>query len=177
MGKIITAKYCRENKIPYFGLCLGMQVMCVEFARHVLDLKDANSTEMDPSTAHPVVSLLSEQRGVANLGGTMRLGAFVCQIKPASKAHKAYGKELINERHRHRWEINNLYKEKFEQSGLLFSGMLHNGQLCEIAEVVDHPWMLGVQYHPEFKSKPSDPHPLFRDFIAAVVEHHKKTHG
>lgn len=177
MGKIMTAKYCRENKIPYFGLCLGMQVMCVEFGRHVLGLKDANSTEMDSSTPHPVISLLSEQKGVANLGGTMRLGAYTTQIKSNSKAFKAYGKELISERHRHRWEFNNLYKDKYEKLGFVFSGTLHNGQLCEIAEVADHPWMVGVQYHPEFKSKPSDPHPLFRDFIAAAVEHKKNTHG
>jgi CTP synthase len=177
MGKIMTAKYCRENKIPYFGLCLGMQVMCVEFGRHVLGLKDANSTEMDPGTLHPVVSLLSEQKGVANLGGTMRLGSYACRVDPKSKAFKAYGKDLITERHRHRWEFNNIYKEKYEKSGLLFSGILHNSQLCEIAEVVDHPWMVGVQYHPEFKSKPSAPHPLFRDFIAAVIQHKKNTYA
>ncbi len=175
MGKIMTAKYCRENKIPYFGLCLGMQVMCVEFGRHVLGLTDANSTEMDPDSPHPVVSLLSEQKGIANLGGTMRLGAYACQLKSGSKAHQAYGKELISERHRHRWEVNNTYKDKFEKQGLIFSGTLHNGQLCEIAEVEGHPWMLGVQYHPEFQSKPSAPHPLFRDFIAAAVKQRQKT--
>ncbi len=174
MGKIMTAKYCREKKIPYFGLCLGMQVMCVEFARHVLGLTDANSTEIDPNTSHPVISLLSEQKGIANLGGTMRLGAFFCQVKPGSKAEKAYGSNRISERHRHRWEFNNLYKDNCEKSGLLFSGILEEGHLCEIAEVKDHPWMLGVQFHPEFKSKPTDPHPLFRDFIAAVVQIKKK---
>lgn len=174
MGKIMTAKYCREKKIPYFGLCLGMQVMCVEFARHVLGLTDANSTEIDPNTSHPVISLLSEQKGIANLGGTMRLGAFFCQVKPGSKAEKAYGASRISERHRHRWEFNNLYKDNCEKSGLLFSGVLEDGHLCEIAEVKDHPWMLGVQFHPEFKSKPTDPHPLFRDFIAAVVQSKKK---
>lgn len=169
MGKIMTAKYCRENKIPYFGLCLGMQVMCVEYARHVIGLTDANSTEMDPNTAHPVISLLSEQEGVENLGGTMRLGAYTCLIKPGTKAEKAYGKQVISERHRHRWEFNNSYKDLFEKEGLVLSGMLEKGHLCEIAEVKDHPWMLGVQYHPEFKSKPTDPHPLFKDFIAAVI--------
>jgi CTP synthase len=173
MGKIMTAKYCREKKIPYFGLCLGMQVMCVEFARHVLGLTDANSTEIDPNTAHPVISLLSEQKGIANLGGTMRLGAFYCQVKPGSKAEKAYGANRISERHRHRWEFNNLYKDNCEESGLIFSGILEEGHLCEIAEVKDHPWMLGVQFHPEFKSKPTDPHPLFRDFIAAVIKNKK----
>jgi CTP synthase len=174
IGKIMTAKYCRENKIPYFGLCLGMQVMCTEFARHVLGLKDANSTEMDPNTPHPVISLLSEQKGVENLGGTMRLGAYNCTLKPGSLAEKAYGSQLISERHRHRWEFNNQYKEACEKQGLKFSGTLENNQLCEIAEVQGHPWMLGVQYHPEFKSKPTEAHPLFRDFIAAVV---KKKNG
>ncbi len=175
IGKIMTAKYCRENKIPYFGLCLGMQVMCVEFARHVLGLDDANSTEIDPSTPHPVVSLLSEQKRIENMGGTMRLGAFNCRIKNGSNAEKAYKKQVVSERHRHRFEFNNLFKEQYEQKGLIFSGVLENGQLCEIAEVEDHPWMLGVQYHPEFKSKPTDPHPLFRDFIAAVVQHKKSS--
>jgi CTP synthase len=175
MGKIMTAKYCREKKIPYFGLCLGMQVMCVEFARHVLGLADANSTEIDPNTSHPVISLLSEQKGIANLGGTMRLGAFTCQVKAGSKAEKAYGTNRISERHRHRWEFNNIYKDNCEKSGLIFSGILEDGHLCEIAEVKDHPWMLGCQFHPEFKSKPTDPHPLFRDFIAAVVQNKKKS--
>jgi len=174
MGKIMTAKYCREKKIPYFGLCLGMQVMCVEFARHVLKLSDANSTEIDPKTAHPIVSLLSEQKGIANLGGTMRLGAFSCQVKPGSKAEKAYGATRISERHRHRWEFNNIYKDDCEKRGLSFSGILEDGHLCEIAEVKDHPWMVGVQFHPEFKSKPTDPHPLFRDFIAAALQSKKR---
>lgn len=168
MGKILTAKHCRENKIPYFGLCLGMQVMCVEFARHVLGLKDANSTEMDPQTPHPIISLLSEQRDVKNLGGTMRLGAYKCSLREDSKAYAAYGKKVISERHRHRYEFNNDFKKKCEENGLILTGQKENDQLCEIAEVVDHPWMIGVQYHPEFKSRPTDPHPLFRDFIAAA---------
>jgi CTP synthase len=165
----MTAQYCRKNKIPYLGLCLGMQVMCVEFARNVLGIKAANSTEMDSSTPHPVISLLSEQKGIANLGGTMRLGAYTCQIQPGSKAHAAYGKTTISERHRHRWEFNNTYKAQYEKAGFLFSGTWQNGGLCEIAEIPDHPWMVGVQYHPEFQSKPSQPHPLFRDFIAASI--------
>ncbi len=172
MGKILTAKYCREKKIPYLGLCLGMQVLCVEFARHVLGLKDANSTEMDPSTSNPVISLLSEQKDVSNLGGTMRLGAYNCALKPGSKAALAYGKNTISERHRHRYEFNNAYKERCEAKGLLLSGTLENGTLCEIAEILDHPWMVGVQFHPEFKSKPIAPHPLFRDFLAAT--HNRK---
>lgn len=174
MGKIMTAKYCRENNIPFFGLCLGMQVMCVEFARHVLGLPDANSTEMDPNTAHPIISLLSEQKGVADMGGTMRLGAFTCLVKPGSKAEKSYGTTRISERHRHRYEFNNIYKDTFEKNGLILSGILEDGHLCEIAEVKDHPWMLGCQFHPEFKSKPTSAHPLFRDFIAAVI---KNKHG
>ncbi len=170
MGKIMTAKYCREHKIPYLGLCLGMQVMCVEFARHVLGLHEANTTEIDPNTPHPVISLLSEQKGVDNLGGTMRLGAFPCQLKANTKAAEAYGSLKISERHRHRWEFNNSYKERCEQEGLIFSGTLENGSLCEIAEIKDHPWMVGVQFHPEFKSKPTDPHPLFREFISAIIK-------
>lgn len=174
MGKILAAKFCRENKIPYLGLCLGMQVLCVEFARHVLGLHDANSTEIDPNTPHPVISLLSEQKGITDLGGTMRLGAYNCIIKPGSKAEKAYGQTLISERHRHRWEFNNLYKERMENHGILFSGYLQDGHLCEITEVKDHPWMVGVQFHPEFKSKPIEPHPLFRDFIAAAIQRKKE---
>lgn len=172
IGKIMTAKYCREKKIPYFGLCLGMQVMSVEFARHVLGLKDANSTEIDPGTPHPIISLLSEQKDISDLGGTMRLGAYGCNIKDDTKAAQAYGKEFISERHRHRFEFNNAYKEAFEKNGFVISGVLHNHSLCEIAEIKDHPWMVGVQFHPEFKSKPSDPHPLFRDFVKAMVKSH-----
>ncbi len=173
MGKILTAKLCREKKIPYFGLCLGMQVLCVEFARHVLGLKEAHSTEVNPSTPHPVISLLTEQKKVTDIGGTMRLGAYNCVLKPGSKAEKAYQKTLISERHRHRWEFNNVYKERMEEKGLLFSGYLENGHLCEITEVKDHPWMVGVQFHPEFKSKPTEAHPLFKDFIAAALKYQK----
>jgi CTP synthase len=176
MGKIMAAKYCRENKIPYLGLCLGMQVMCVEFARHVLKLADANSTEIDPQTPHPVISLLSEQTGVENKGGTMRLGAYDCNLRVGSKAEKAYGTKQISERHRHRFEFNNIFKDQFEKNGLVISGILHNDNLCEITEVKDHPWMVGVQFHPEFKSKPGRPHPLFRDFIGAILKN-KKNNG
>jgi len=177
LGKILTAKYCRENKIPYFGLCLGMQVLIVEFAMHVAHIPGANSTEMDPETKDPIISLLSEQIGVQNLGGTMRLGAYECTLKPGSKAAKAYGKNKISERHRHRYEFNNAYKDVMEKSGLVLSGIWEEGNLCEIAEVKDHPWMLGVQYHPEFKSKPTDAHPLFRDFILAVIAHKEQVRG
>jgi len=168
-GKIEAAKYCRENKIPFFGICLGMQVLVVEFARNVLGLADANSTEINPKTAHPIISLLDEQENVENKGGTMRLGAYPCSLTPDSKAHIAYNERSISERHRHRYEFNNQYREAIEKSGVLISGILEDGNLCEIAEMKNHPWMVGVQFHPEFKSRPTEPHPLFRDFIQAIV--------
>jgi CTP synthase len=164
MGKILTAKYCRENKIPYFGICLGMQVLIVEFARHVANLSDANSTEMDPATKDPVISLLSEQAHVKNLGGTMRLGAYECALKEGTKAFEAYNSSSISERHRHR----------FESKGLIISGLWPEESLCEIAEIKDHPWMVGCQFHPEFKSKPTKAHPLFREFVKAVIKHKGK---
>lgn len=173
MGKILTAKYCREDKRPYFGICLGMQVMAVEFAKHVLELEDANSTEIDPDAKNPIISLLSEQRDVQEMGGTMRLGNYICQLKENSKAFAAYGKTLIHERHRHRYEFNNKYREAMEKKGFALTGILQEGSLCEIAEIEDHPWMVGVQFHPEFKSKPTDAHPLFRDFIQAMIKHKK----
>lgn len=173
-GKISIAKHCREKNIPYFGICLGMQVMVVEFARHVLNFKDANSTEIDPSTEHPVISLLSEQRTVRNLGGTMRLGAYPCKLKERSKAHSAYKESKISERHRHRYEVNNQFIDQLEGSGLEFSGIFTKQKLCEIAEVTSHPWMVGVQYHPEFKSKPTAPHPLFKAFAKAMINAKQK---
>lgn len=174
LGKIQAAKYCREEKIPYFGICLGMQVMAVEFARHVLNLSEANSTEIDPDTPDPIISLLSEQKGVQDLGGTMRLGAYVCDLDTKSKAFKAYGKPQISERHRHRYEFNNSYKEAMEKNGFSIVGTLKDEQLCEIAEIKGHPWMIGVQFHPEFKSKPTEAHPLFREFIVAMINHKEK---
>ena len=175
MGKIMTAKYCREKKLPYFGICLGMQVMAVEFAKHVVKLDDANSTEVDVYAKNPVISLLSEQRNIQEMGGTMRLGNYNCQLKPRTKAHQAYGQTIIGERHRHRYEFNNNYQEAMEKQGFILSGILENGSLCEIAEIKDHPWMVGVQFHPEFKSKPTDPHPLFRDFIKAMIKHKEES--
>jgi CTP synthase len=168
-GKILTARYCRRHGIPYFGLCLGMQVMVVDFARELLGLEKAHSTEVDPNTPSPVISMLSEQKGIVAKGGTMRLGAYPCHLLEDSLSFKAYGKRLISERHRHRYEFNNDYKSAFEAKGMLFSGQLEKGTLCEICEIKDHPWMLGVQFHPEFKSRPLNPHPLFRDFIQAVI--------
>lgn len=175
-GKILTAKYCRENHIPCFGICWGMQVMAVEFARNVLGLADASSTEIHPDTKHPIISLLSEQRNVKDMGGTMRLGTFPCSLKQGSKAHAAYGADCVNERHRHRWEFNNEYKESMEANGFILSGTLDGGSLCEISEIQGHPWMVGVQFHPEFKSKPTEPHPLFLSFTKAMIKQMKK-HG
>lgn len=166
-GKVSVAKHCREKKIPYLGICLGMQVLVVEFARNVLGLKEANSTEMNGGTPDPIISLLSEQEGVKDYGGTMRLGAFPCTLQKGSKTYVAYKTSKIEERHRHRYEFNNAYKKPCEEKGLLIAGTYE--ELCEIAEVKDHPWMVGVQYHPEFKSKPTDPHPLFKAFIGAIL--------
>lgn len=175
-GKIQAANYCRKQKIPFFGICLGMQVMAVEFARNAVGLQGANSTEIEPEAAHPVISLLSEQKGVQDLGGTMRLGAYPCELKANSLAHHAYKESTISERHRHRYEFNNAYKEAMEQQGFIVSGVYKDENLCEIAEIKDHPWMVGVQFHPEFKSKPTDPHPLFRDFIRAMIQYRDQQH-
>ena len=171
-GKLIAAEYCRKNKLPYFGICLGMQVMVVEFARNVLQLPNANSTEFDETTQTGIISLLSEQRKNLDLGGTMRLGAYDCTLDPKSKSFAIYGKKTtISERHRHRYEFNNDYKEMCESKGLHIAGSHKVGDLCEIVEVTNHPWMIGVQFHPEFKSKPTHPHPLFASFISAALEH------
>lgn len=176
-GKIAIAQYCRENKIPFFGICLGMQVMVVEFARHVLGYADANSTEIDPSTARPVVSMLSEQKEIKHLGGSMRLGAYPCKLLENSKAAIAYKTLKISERHRHRYEVNNAYVDEIEKNGMVFSGHHAQEKLCEIAEVKSHPWMVGVQFHPEFKSKPTQPHPLFKAFAQAMIKHKKNQRG
>ena len=168
-GKVLTARYARERQIPYFGLCLGMQVMVVEFARQVFGTDDVNSTEFEPSTSCPVISLLSEQRGVQEKGGTMRLGAYPCRLMPNSVASRAYGVEQITERHRHRYEFNNAYRALLARAGLVPSGMSPDGSLVEICELRGHPWMLGTQFHPEFLSRPDRPHPLFRDFVGVVA--------
>ncbi len=168
-GKIMAARWARENKIPYLGLCLGMQVMCIEFARYVLGSEDVNSTEFHSQTAHPVISLMADQRDLADMGGTMRLGAYPCQLLPGTKAAQAYNKELVYERHRHRWEFNNRYRDILAEKGMVFSGLSPDGRLVEIAEIADHPFMLGSQFHPEFKSRPNRPHPLFKAFVATAV--------
>lgn len=180
-GKICAAKYARENKIPYFGICLGMQIAVVEFARHVAGLSDAQSAEFDEESPHPVIYLMLEwfdeksqtvQRrdSSSDKGATMRLGAYPCQIQKDTLAHKSYGSELISERHRHRYEFNNEYRQILEEKGLVISGTSPDKNLVEIVELKDHPWFLGCQFHPEFKSRPMKPHPLFKDYIGKVLE-------
>ncbi len=167
-GMVETARYAREMNIPYLGLCLGMQVMVVEFARNVMDWKGANSTEMDEDSPYPVIDIMPEQRGVQAKGGTMRLGVYPCQIVPGSLAHRAYGSLRVEERHRHRFELNNKYRESLEAAGLRFTGLSPDGRLVEICELEGHPFMVGVQFHPEFLSRPNRPHPLFSAFIGAA---------
>jgi CTP synthase len=169
-GMIEAARFARENQVPYFGLCLGLQMMVVEFARHVLQTANAHSTEFDRTTAHPVIDLLPEQRNVDQKGGTMRLGTYPCHLVPGTKAAQAYGCDVVYERHRHRFEFNNIYREQFDTAGLIASGLSPDGQLVEIAEYKNHPWMLSCQFHPEFRSRPDAPHPLFVDFMGAAKE-------
>lgn len=180
-GKICAARYARERQVPFFGICLGMQIAVIEFACHVAGLPGAHSTEFDEQAAHPVIYLMSrwfdektgtiQQRDQASdKGGTMRLGAYPCRIAPGTLAAKAYERESISERHRHRYEFNNSYLKKLEEAGLVISGTSPSGDLVEIIEVADHPWYLGCQFHPEFKSRPMAPHPLFKDFIAAALK-------
>lgn len=168
-GKIIAARYARTHAIPYLGLCLGMQVLVIEFARHLLGHDQPNSTEFDPTTRFPVIDLMADQRGIADMGGTMRLGLYPCRLQPGTRAHAAYATDLIQERHRHRWEFNNSYRRWLQEAGLVYSGLSPDGHLVEIAELRDHPFMLGSQFHPEFKSRPDQPHPLFHAFLQAVL--------
>ncbi len=168
-GKTLAAKWARENKVPYLGLCLGMQVMCIEFARHVLGWEDANSTEFDNATQHPVIDLMPDQKSLSEMGGTMRLGHYPCVLKPGTRAGEAYKCEQVNERHRHRFEVNNAYRDQFEAAGMCFSGQSPDGRLVEIAEIANHPFMVGSQFHPEFQSRPNKPHPLFDAFIKAAI--------
>ncbi|WP_293729412.1 CTP synthase [uncultured Phascolarctobacterium sp.] len=174
-GKIKAIQYARENKIPFFGICLGMQCAVIEFARHVCGMADANSSEFAPETAHPVIDLMPEQLDVEDMGGTMRLGLYPCKVYPDTLTMKAYNEELIYERHRHRYEFNNAFREEIVDKGLKLGGTLPNGRLVEIVELPEsvHPWFLGAQFHPEFKSRPTNPHPLFRDFIAAALREQK----
>jgi CTP synthase len=170
-GMLIAIRYAREKKVPYFGICLGMQTACIEFARNVVGLEEANSSEFDPATAHRVIYKLRELRGVEELGGTMRLGAWTCKIEPGTLAHKIYGKDEISERHRHRYEFNREYEEPMTAAGLRMSGSTPDGTYVELVELPDHPHFIGCQFHPEFKSKPLEPHPLFRTFIGAAYEY------
>ena len=172
-GKIIAAKYAREHQVPYLGLCLGMQVMVIEYARNVLGMEDANSPEFDQRTRHPVIDLMAEQRGLEDKGGTMRLGLYPCVIQPGTLASRLYQTERIEERHRHRYEVNNDYRQALEEHGLIMSGLSPDGILVEMAEVRDHPFMIGCQFHPEFLSRPTSPHPLFSGFIKAVCQRRK----
>lgn len=168
-GMVNTAKYCRTHNVPYFGICLGMQIVCIEYARNVLGFADANSTEMDPETTHPVIDLMPDQNGKI-LGGTLRLGKFECSVAPETKTAQAYGSRTIWERHRHRYEFNNVYREDFKKGGLIIAGVNPERDLVEIVEVPGHQWMVGVQFHPEFKSRPNKAGPLFREFVKAACE-------
>jgi CTP synthase len=169
-GKINAVKYARENDIPFFGICLGLQCAVIEFARNVLELKDANSSEFDPDSADPVIDLMLEQKDVKEKGGTMRLGSYKCRLKKGSRAFKAYGRTDIEERHRHRFELNNKYRDMLEKAGMSITGINPGKDLAEIVEIDKHPWFVAVQFHPEFKSRPDNPHPLFRDFIGASIK-------
>ena len=168
-GKVRAAQWARENGVPYLGICLGMQVAVVEFARNVAGLEDANSAEFDPVTPHPVIDLMREQHDVHDMGGTMRLGAYPCKVIPGTKGHEAYGAEVIYERHRHRFEVNNAYRQQLVDAGLVISGLSPDEKLVEMVELPGHPWLVGNQGHQEFKSRPTRPAPLFRDFIGAAV--------
>jgi CTP synthase len=169
-GKIKAVQIARTHKIPFFGICLGMQVACIEFARNVANCKGANSTEFDKKTRHPVIHLLAEQKNVKNLGGTMRLGTYPCALKRGSHSYTLYGKPLINERHRHRYEFNNVYRERFSKLGLSVVGEFKAKRLPEIVEIKNHPFFVGVQFHPEFQSRPLRPHALFAGFVAAALK-------
>jgi len=168
-GKVVASRHARHTQTPYLGLCLGMQCAVVDFAREVLDSDDANSTEFNAFTPHPVIDLLPEQRDVEDMGGTMRLGVYPCKLQEGTRAHAAYGEPVVYERHRHRFEFNNHYRDVLQEAGMVFSGTSPNGRLVEVIELRDHPFFVASQFHPEFRSRPSTPHPLFRDFLGAVA--------
>ena len=171
-GKILAARFARTQKIPYLGLCLGLQIAVVDFARDVLGLTKAHSTEFNTETPDPVISMLDDQKQVVKMGGTMRLGASVCHLVPGTKIQEAYGSDRATERHRHRYEFNNLYREKMEAHGLVVAGTTLDQKLVEMIELADHPWFAACQFHPEFGSKPNQPHPLFSGFVKAAVVRH-----
>ncbi|MEZ7735001.1 CTP synthase [Gemella sp. 20925_1_85] len=172
-GKITTIKYARENKVPFFGICLGMQLAAVEFARNVCGLTGAHSSELDPNTPYPIINLLADQENVVEMGGTLRLGSYPCTLIEGSVAHKEYGEINITERHRHRYEFNNFYRERLTQKGMVLSGVSPDGKLVEIVEIPEHPWFVAGQFHPEFKSRPEKAHPLFAGFIKASLENNR----
>ncbi|WP_353140153.1 CTP synthase, partial [Pseudopedobacter sp.] len=173
-GKISAIKFVRENNIPFFGICLGMQCSVIEFGRNVLGLKDAHSTEMNEKTKHPVISIMEDQKGVTEKGGTMRLGAYPCELKKGTRAYAIYGKGKISERHRHRYEFNNAYLKQYEEAGMIASGVNPENGLVEIVELKNHPFFVASQFHPELKSTVVNPHPLFVKFVAASLEYSKK---
>jgi CTP synthase len=177
-GKILACRVAREDSIPYLGICLGMHVAVSEFARHVCDLEGANSTEMDPETPYPVIDLLPDQKDVEDLGGSMRLGAQAVELAEGSEARALYDdKPVVSERHRHRYEVNNAYRQQLADAGLVISGTFEEGRLVEIVELPDHPWFVASQFHPEFKSRPTRPAPLFREFVRAALERSRARRG
>lgn len=176
-GKIESIKYARTNNIPFLGLCLGMQLSIVEFARDVLGYHDAHSMELKPDTTHPVIHIMPDQIGVEDIGGTLRLGSYPCVLKKDSKAYSLYGAEEIKERHRHRYEVNNDYREALEEHGMMLSGLSPDGRIVEMVEIPDHPWFLATQAHPELKSRPNRPHPLFKGFVEAALKYSSQRNG
>ncbi|HXV14866.1 MAG TPA: CTP synthase, partial [Candidatus Krumholzibacteria bacterium] len=174
-GKTLAVGYAREQRIPYLGICFGMHFSVIDFARNVAGLERANSVEVDPDTPHPVIDLLPEQREVKDKGGSMRLGAWPCVLRPGTNAYRAYGQERISERHRHRYELNPAYRERLERAGLVIAGTSPDDKLVEVVEIEDHPWFVACQFHPEFASTPFRPHPLFVDFIAAAKRQRERT--
>ncbi len=169
-GKIGAARHARERHVPYLGICLGLQTAVVEYARHVLGLVDAHSSEFAPDSPDPVVDLMPDQRDVTDLGGTMRLGVYPCKVLPGTRGAQAYGEPVVYERHRHRWEVNNRYRQRLAERGMIFSGLSPDDRLVEMIELADHPWFVATQAHPEFRSRPNRPHPLFRGFVGAARE-------
>jgi len=173
-GKIEAVRFARENKVPFFGICLGMQCAVIEYARHVLGYEDAHTTEIAEDCKYPVISMMEEQKNISNMGGTMRLGAYKCQLKPGSKVSNAYNTDKISERHRHRYEFNNDYLKDFEAAGMIPTGKNPETGLVEVVEIPEHPWFVGAQFHPEYKSTVANPHPLFVAFVQAAIENKKK---
>ncbi|HPF21692.1 MAG TPA: CTP synthase, partial [Syntrophomonas sp.] len=173
-GKIATTGYARKNKVPLLGICLGMQCAVIEFSRNICSLEGANSAEFAPCSPHPVVHLMSEQERIENKGGTMRLGVYPCHLLPGTRSLAAYGQDIINERHRHRYEINNDYREILQQNGMKISGLSPDGSLVEMIEITDHPWFVACQFHPELKSRPNRPHPLFLGLVKAALDKQNK---